>query len=93
MTIKSFVRWRVALMELTLAELHLNDAQTPLPNYGEGPDPYQAYHIHDYLDTSFLRQPPEVKAASSKTIKLFQQVYPETMSKILRQCADRRLHH
>lgn len=76
-----FIRWRVALMEMTLAALHLDEAKTPLPDYGKGPDPYQAVQVHDYLSVSFLRQPPEVKAASSKTIQLFQQVYPETMAK------------
>lgn len=68
-------------MELTIAKLHLADAKTPIPDYGQGPDPYQALQIHDYLSVSFLRQPAEVKAASSKTIQLFQLVYPETMSK------------
>lgn len=76
-----FMRWRVALMELTIARLDIANATTPVPDYSKGPDPYQAVQIHDYLSVSFLRQAPEVKAASSKTIQLFQQVYPETMSK------------
>lgn len=68
-------------MELTLQQLHLSDAKHPIPDFGTGPDPYQAYQVHDYLSVSFLRQPAEVKAASSKTIQLFQEVYPETMAK------------
>ncbi|KAF2147764.1 CRAL/TRIO domain-containing protein [Myriangium duriaei CBS 260.36] len=76
-----FIRWRVALMEMTLSALHLNDAKAPLPDFGKGPDPYQAVQIHDYLSVSFLRQAPEVKAASSKTIQLFQANYPETMAR------------
>ena len=76
-----FIRWRVALMELTIQQLHLADAKTPIPDFGKGADPYLAYQVHDYLSVSFLRQPSEVKAASSKTIQLFQEVYPETMAK------------
>lgn len=81
LTGKSFIRWRVALMELTLQRLHLADAKAVIPDYTHGADPYQAYQVHDYLSISFLRQPPEVKAASQKTIQLFQQNYPETMAK------------
>ena len=76
----SFIRWRVALMELTLSELHLNSASKPIPDYNEGPDPYQEIQIHDYLSVSFFRQPPEVKASSSKIIDMFQKYYPETVS-------------
>lgn len=68
-------------MELTLRQLHLQDAKKPIPDFGHGADPYQAYQVHDYLSVSFLRQPAEVKTASQKTIKLFQDVYPETMAK------------
>lgn len=76
-----FIRWRVALMELTVQRLHLGDAKDPIPDFNKGPDPYQAIQVHDYLSVSFLRQPAEVKAASQKTIQLFQEVYPETMSR------------
>lgn len=68
-------------MELTLQRLHLEDATQEIPNHGHGLDRYQAIQVHDYLSVSFLRQPAEVKTASSKTIQLFQQMYPETMSK------------
>ena len=76
----AFVRWRVALMELTLSQLHLPSASKPIPDYGQGPDPYQAIQIHDYLSVSFFRQPGEVKASSSRIIDLFQRYYPETVS-------------
>ncbi|KAK5680290.1 Non-classical phosphatidylinositol transfer protein (PITP) [Elasticomyces elasticus] len=77
---EAFVRWRVALMELTIQQLHLNEATQPIPDYGKGPDPYQAIQVHDYLSVSFFRQPAEVKASSSKIIDLFQKNYPETVS-------------
>ncbi len=67
-----FVRWRVALMELTLAQLHLDTAEKEIPDYMQGPDPYQAIQVHDYLSVSFFRQPAEIKASSTKVIELFQ---------------------
>lgn len=76
----SFIRWRVALMELTLAALHLDTATKSIPDYGQGPDPYQAIQIHDYLSVSFFRQPAEIKASSTKIIDMFQRYYPETVS-------------
>ena len=75
------MRWRVALMELTLETLNLPSTTHPIPDYNKGPDPHQALQIHDYLRVSFLRQPPEVKAASQKAIQLFSAHYPETLSK------------
>ncbi|OBW65298.1 MAG: Uncharacterized protein AUREO_046420 [Aureobasidium pullulans] len=80
-SLDEFIRWRVALMELTLENLQLSSATQPIPDYGKGSDPYQALQIHDYLRVSFLRQPPEVKAASQKAIHLFSAHYPETLSK------------
>ena len=77
---EAFVRWRVALMELTLAHLHLDTASEPIPDYGQGPDPYQAIQIHDYLSVSFFRQPAEIRASSRRIIDLFQKLYPETVS-------------
>jgi len=76
----AFIRWRVALMELTLQQLRLNEADKVIPDYGQGPDPYQAIQIHDYLSVSFFRQPAEIKASSTKIISMFQQYYPETVS-------------
>ena len=79
--LEGFLRWRVGLMELGIAQLKLNEATKPIPDFGEGVDPYQAFQIHDYLQVSFLRQNPYTKAASKKTIDLFKEVYPETLSR------------
>jgi phosphatidylinositol transfer protein SFH5 len=84
--LRSFIRWRVALMELSLQKLNLASATAPIPDYSSTPsvasrDPYQAIQVHDYLNISFLRQDPAVKAASKKTIDLFQKCYPETLSR------------
>jgi len=76
----AFIRWRVAIMELTLQQLHLDKADRSIPDYGKGPDPYQAIQVHDYLSVSFFRQPAEIKASSRKIIELFSAYYPETVS-------------
>lgn len=76
-----FMRWRVGLMELSLKQLHLEDAKEPIPDYGSGNDPYQAIQVHDYLNISFLRQHPDQKAAASKAIETFKNYYPETLSR------------
>jgi phosphatidylinositol transfer protein SFH5 len=68
-------------MELGIEKLDLKAAKTPIPNYGEGPDPYQGIQIHDYMNTSFLRPDPNTRAASKKAIEVFQSYYPETLSK------------
>jgi hypothetical protein len=77
----SFLRWRVGLMERSIQALALSTATTPIPDYGLGPDPYQGYQIHDYLQVSFLRQDPAVKAATTKTIEILGRYYPETLSR------------
>ena len=77
----SFLRWRVALMELGLSSVNLSAARVPIPDYGCGPDPYQSIQVHDYLSVSFVRMDPYAKAASKKTIEVFQQYYPETLSR------------
>lgn len=56
--LESFLRWRVGLMEKSVLKLNLKDATAPIPNFGEGPDPYQGFQIHDYLQVSFIRQDP-----------------------------------
>ena len=66
---------------MTIQRLNIKAAQHTIPEYGAGTDPFLAYQVHDYLSVSFLRQAPEVKAASSKTIQLFSEMYPETVSK------------
>lgn len=67
-------------MELTLSHLELPNATSPIPDYGQGLDPYQAIQLHDYQSVSFFRQPAEIKASSTKIIDLFQRYYPETVS-------------
>lgn len=37
--------------------------------------------MHDYLQVSFLRQDPLVKAATKKTIEVLGRYYPETLSR------------
>lgn len=77
----TFLRWRVALMELSVAQLQLEKATRPIPDYGAGPDPYQGFQIHDYLSVSFLRQDAHQRAAAKAAIDLFQKYYPETLSR------------
>ncbi|KAF2115812.1 CRAL-TRIO domain-containing protein [Lophiotrema nucula] len=76
-----FLRWRVALMERSVHRLNLSSATKPIPNYNEGPDPYQGFQVHDYLQVSFLRQDPAVKAATKKTVETLGRFYPETLSR------------
>lgn len=78
-----FMRWRVRLMELSLEQLHLDQATQPIPSYDQGVDPYQAILVHDYLSVSFmpLNQDPKRKAAANKAIECFKNYYPETMSR------------
>ncbi|KAF2678387.1 CRAL/TRIO domain-containing protein [Lentithecium fluviatile CBS 122367] len=79
--LEAFLRWRVGLMERSIQKLNLSAATTPIPNYNEGPDPYQGFQIHDYLQVSFLRQDPVVKAATKRTIEILGRYYPETLSR------------
>ncbi|CAO2647742.1 Nn.00g086640.m01.CDS01 [Neocucurbitaria sp. VM-36] len=79
--LEGFLRWRVGLMEKSVQKLNLSAATEPIPNYNEGPDPYQGFQIHDYLQVSFLRQDPHVKAATKKTIEILGRHYPETLSR------------
>lgn len=71
-------------MECSIELLGLASAKEPIPDWNsEKPtiDPYQTMQIHDYLNVSFFRIPAEVKAASRKTIELFQKHYPELLEK------------
>ncbi|GAA6058370.1 hypothetical protein JCM3770_005279 [Rhodotorula araucariae] len=87
----SFLRWRVDLMERGIAAIlkpvieattpNQEAALVPIPDFGEGEDPYQGYQIHDYMDVSFLRMDPAVKAASQATITLMSAHYPEWLSR------------
>ncbi|KAK4098741.1 CRAL/TRIO domain-containing protein [Parathielavia hyrcaniae] len=74
--LEEFLEWRVALMELALQDLDISAATKPITaEY----DPYKIFQVHDYKSISFLRQSPQVKAASTETIKVFAQNYPELL--------------
>lgn len=60
-----------------MKELDLPSATEPIPS--DGPDPYQMVQVHDYLNVSFLRADPSVKAASKEAIKVFSLAYPELL--------------
>ena len=63
-------------MELALQELNLAAATKPITaDY----DPYKIYQVHDYKSISFFRQSPQVKSASTETIKVFGANYPELL--------------
>lgn len=79
--INAFMRWRVAVMEMSVEALDLANAKTMIPNYNEGADPYQGFQIHDYLGVSFFRQDPDQKAAAKAAIDTFSKYYPETLSR------------
>jgi phosphatidylinositol transfer protein SFH5 len=72
-----FIEWRSALMELSVKELDLASATTPIPS--DGPDPYRMIQVHDYLNVSFIRMDPTIRAASKKTIQTFSMAYPELL--------------
>ncbi|KAI0881303.1 CRAL/TRIO domain-containing protein [Annulohypoxylon maeteangense] len=74
--LEEFINWRVALMELAVQELSLSTATKPITaDY----DPYKIFQVHDYKSISFLRQSPQVKAASTETIRVFATGYPELL--------------
>jgi len=64
-------------MELSVKELDLKSATVPIP--ADGVDQYQMVQVHDYLNVSFLRMDPAVKAASKETIQIFSMAYPELL--------------
>lgn len=45
----------------------------------DGEDSYQMIQVHDYLNVSFLRLNPAIKAATKKTIEVFTTAYPELL--------------
>ncbi|TGJ88348.1 hypothetical protein E0Z10_g461 [Xylaria hypoxylon] len=73
-----FINWRVALMEQAVQELSLPTATTPITSDPDA-DPYKMFQVHDYKGVSFLRQAPQVKAASTETIRVFATAYPELL--------------
>ena len=70
--VERFIRWRVQLMERVI----------DLLEFGSGHD--TSVQVHDYLDVSMLSVDPRVRQASKKIIELFQNHYPEMLS---RKCA------
>ncbi|KAF5138958.1 Phosphatidylinositol transfer protein sfh5 [Metarhizium anisopliae] len=76
--VDDFIRWRVALMELGVQKLRLNEIKEPLAL--DAPDSHQMLQVHDYLSVSFLRMDPDVKAATKKTIETFSMAYPELLA-------------
>jgi hypothetical protein len=65
-------------MELSVQKLKLDQVTEPIPEGGE--DPYQMIQVHDYLNVSFFRMDPAVKAASKETISVFSMAYPELLA-------------
>ncbi|KAI1314064.1 CRAL-TRIO domain-containing protein [Xylaria venustula] len=76
--LEEFINWRVALMEQAVQELSLPTATTPITADPDA-DPYKMFQVHDYKGVSFLRQAPQVKAASTETIRVFATAYPELL--------------
>lgn len=66
----AFLRWRVGLMELGLSTLDFSDESKS-----------KMSQVHDYYSVSFLKLDSQTKAASSKTIHIFQDYYPEALDK------------
>lgn len=65
-------------MELSVQKLKLDQVTEPISEGGE--DPYQMIQVHDYLNVSFFRMDPAVKAASKETISVFSMAYPELLA-------------
>ncbi|CAF3665354.1 unnamed protein product [Fusarium graminearum] len=76
--VEEFIKWRAAIMEISVQKLKLDQVTEPIPEGGE--DPYQMIQVHDYLNVSFFRVDPAVKAASKETISVFSMAYPELLS-------------
>ncbi|OAA60105.1 CRAL/TRIO domain protein [Cordyceps fumosorosea ARSEF 2679] len=76
--VEEFIKWRAGLMELSVQRLKLNEVKELIPEGGE--DPYQMIQTHDYLNVSFFRMDPAVKAASKETIQTFSMAYPELLA-------------
>jgi hypothetical protein len=68
-------------MESGVSKLKLSEATEPIPDFGQGSDPYQGIQVHDYKNVSFLRMDPRAKAASKQTIQMLGDYYPETLSR------------
>lgn len=64
-------------MEMAVADLKLQESTTMIPT--NGPDPYQMFQVHDYMNVSFLRMPSNLRAATKETISVFTMAYPELL--------------
>ena len=64
-------------MELSIQQLDLASATEIIPEKGE--DPYRMIQVHDYMNVSFLRMDPTIRAASKETIQTFSMAYPELL--------------
>ncbi len=64
-------------MELSVKELDLGSATVPI--LADGVDPYRMVQVHDYLNVSFLRMDPTIRAASKETIQTLSMAYPELL--------------
>ncbi|KND91893.1 Phosphatidylinositol transfer protein sfh5 [Tolypocladium ophioglossoides CBS 100239] len=78
--VQEFIKWRAALMELSVQQLHLNDIKEPIAEGAGAADPHQMLQVHDYQSVSFFRMDPDVKAASKDTIQVFSMAYPELLA-------------
>ncbi|KAJ4397810.1 Non-classical phosphatidylinositol transfer protein (PITP) [Gnomoniopsis smithogilvyi] len=74
--LEEFMDYRIALQELGIQQLKLSSATEPIT---AEKDPYKINQVHDYKSISFLRQNPNVKAASTEVIKKFALAYPELL--------------
>ncbi|GAA5954363.1 hypothetical protein JCM21900_005042 [Sporobolomyces salmonicolor] len=79
--VDTFLRWRLALMERSIALFDLSNATAPIPDYGAGEDPYQGYQVHDYEGVSFLRMDADIRKASKEVVEVLQKHYPEWLSR------------
>lgn len=70
------MNYRIALQELGIQQLKLSSATEPIT---AEKDPYKIIQVHDYRSISFLRQNPNVRAASTEVIKQFALAYPELL--------------
>lgn len=64
-------------MERAVRELKIDESTKVIDYSGE--DPYQMIQVHDYLNVSFLRLNPNIRAASKETIEAFSLAYPELL--------------
>jgi hypothetical protein len=64
-------------MELSIQKLGISEATIPIGE--DGSDPWKMVQVHDYLNVSFLRMDPAIRAASKEVIQTFSMAYPELL--------------